>query len=443
MSTVGQKEKQTQQRVVKLLREKLGYRYLGNWEELPNNRNIEPELLRAWLKQQGHSETLIGRVLYELDKAEGDTSKSLYDRNRTVYDLLRYGLKVKLEAGQNHVNVWLVDWQNPGINDFAVAEEVTVAAAHDTAHSKRLDIVLYVNGIALAVIELKRSTVCVAEGIRQNLDNQKKEFIQPFFSTIQLLMAGNDTEGLRYGSIETKEKYYLSWKAPSKVENPLDRAVHQLCDKATLLELVHDFILFDAGIKKLCRHNQYFAVRASQAFVERREGGIIWNTQGSGKSHYFWGRRYRLRVVTTPGAQQEVVHRKNTLQLVVRPETDSAQRERVLQRWYRQQLRALIPPLIDKWQASLGVQAADWGIKKMKTKWGARNIEARRIWLNLELAKKPVPCLEYIVAHELVHLLERNHNDRFMALMDKLVPLWRSYRQELNSTALANETWSY
>ena len=209
------------------------------------------------------------------------------------------------------------------------------------------------------------------------------------------------------------------------------------------MELVHDFILFDAGIKKLCRHNQYFAVRASQAFVERREGGIIWNTQGSGKSHYFWGRRYRLRVVTTPGAQQEVVHRKNTLQLVVRPETDSAQRERVLQRWYRQQLRALIPPLIDKWQASLGVQAADWGIKKMKTKWGARNIEARRIWLNLELAKKPVPCLEYIVAHELVHLLERNHNDRFMALMDKLVPLWRSYRQELNSTALANETWSY
>ncbi len=143
---------------------------------------------------------------------------------------------------------------------------------------------LYVNGIALGVLELKRSTVSVAEGIRQNLDNQKKEFIQPFFSTLQFVMAGNDTEGLRYGTIETPEKYYLSWHEDSPIENRLDRHLIQLCGKARFLELIHDFIVFDAGIKKLCRQNQYFGVRAAQDFIRRREGGIIWHTQGSGKS---------------------------------------------------------------------------------------------------------------------------------------------------------------
>ena len=143
---------------------------------------------------------------------------------------------------------------------------------------------LYVNGIALGVLELKRSTVSVAEGIRQNLDNQKKEFIEPFFSTVQLVMAGNDTEGLRYGAIQTPEKYYLTWKEAGPGDNPLDRALRQLCGKARFLELIHDFIVFDAGIKKICRHNQYFGVRAAQEHVKRREGGIIWHTQGSGKS---------------------------------------------------------------------------------------------------------------------------------------------------------------
>ena len=284
MSTVGQREKQTQQGVVKLFRETLGYAYLGNWEERENNRNIEPDLLRAWLKRQGHADALISKVLYELEKAAGDTSKSLYDRNRAVYDLLRYGVKVKPDVGENTVTVWLVDWKQPENNDFAIGEEVTVAAANAKAHDKRPDIVLYVNGIALSVLELKRSIVSVAEGIRQNLDNQKKEFIQPFFTTMQFVMAGNDTEGLRYGTIETPEKYYLTWKEESTTENPLDRALIQLCGKARFLELIHDFIVFDAGVKKLCRHHQYFGVRAAQPFVQRREGGIIWNTQGSGKS---------------------------------------------------------------------------------------------------------------------------------------------------------------
>ena len=162
---------------------------------------------------------------------------------------------------------------------------MTVTAADAKAHGKRPDVVLYVNGIALGVLELKRSTVSVAEGIRQNLDNQKKVFIEHFFSTMQLVMAGNDTEGLRYGTIQTPEKYYLTWKEDERRSRIrwTGRCI-QLCGKARFLELIHDFIVFDAGVKKLCRHNQYFGVRAAQEHVKRREGGIIWHTQGSGKS---------------------------------------------------------------------------------------------------------------------------------------------------------------
>ncbi len=285
MSTIGQIERRTQQRVVKLFCETLGYDYLGDWTDRVGNRNIEEEYLRKFIhEKQDHDEALITRALHLLDKAANDSSKSLYDRNRAVYNMLRYAVKVKPGAGENTVDVWLIDWKYPENNHFAIAEEVTVAAASDKAHPKRPDVVLYVNGIALGVLELKRSTVSMAEGIRQNLDNQKKVFIEHFFSTMQLIMAGNDTEGLRYGSIQTPEKYYLTWKEDSSTENLLDRGLIQMCSKARFLELIHDFILFDAGTKKLCRHNQYFAVRASQEHVERREGGIIWNTQGSGKS---------------------------------------------------------------------------------------------------------------------------------------------------------------
>lgn len=289
MPTIGQIEKKTQARVVKLFREQLDYDYLGDWTDRPGfegkgNRNIEPEYLTAWLKKQGVDDALIGRALHLLDKTAGDTSKSLYDRNRAVYELLRYAVKVKPGAGDNTVDVWLIDWAHPENNHFAIAEEVTVAAVADKAYPKRPDVVLYVNGIALGVLELKRSTVSIAEGIRQNLDNQKKAFIEPFFSTMQWLMAGSDAQGLRYGTIQTPEKHYLTWKEDSPVENLLDRALIQLCGKARFLELIHDFIVFDSGTKKLCRHNQYFGVRAAQAHVRRREGGIIWHTQGSGKS---------------------------------------------------------------------------------------------------------------------------------------------------------------
>jgi len=279
MSTVGQKERLTQNRVVRLLK-KLRYTYLGNWEERANNSNIEEAELRSYLKRQGYAETLITRALYELNREAGDQTRSLYDINKAVYSLLRYGVKVRADVGENTETVWLIDWKEPLNNDFAFAEEVTVKGEH----TKRPDIVLYVNGIALGVLELKRSVVSVGEGIRQNLDNQKKTFIQPFFTTIQLIMAGNDTEGLRYGVIETHEKYYLTWKEESRIENLLDRHLTQLCGKQRLLEIIHDFIVFVGGVKKICRPNQYFGVRAAQERVRQREGGIIWHTQGSGKS---------------------------------------------------------------------------------------------------------------------------------------------------------------
>jgi type I restriction enzyme R subunit len=285
VSTVGQIEKKTQARVVKLFREQLGYDYLGDWTDREGNRNIEEGLLRRFLRDKhGYDEALIARALHLFDKAAGDTSKSLYDRNRAVYDLLRYGVKVKAEVGENTQTVWLIDWKRPEKNHFAIAEEVTVTGSDAKAHTKRPDVVLYVNGIALGVLELKRSTVSVAEGIRQNLDNQKKVCIEHFFSTVQWVMAANDTEGLRYAAIQTQEKNYLTWKEESPIENPLDRALVQLCGKARFLELIHDFVVFDAGVKKLCRHNQYLGVRAAQDYVKRREGGIIWHTQGSGKS---------------------------------------------------------------------------------------------------------------------------------------------------------------
>ena len=163
----------------------------------------------------------------------------------------------------------------------------------------------------------------------------------------------------------------------------------------------------------------------------------------SGESHYFLGQRFRLRVVHDEGPAKVVVRGKSTIELHVRRGTNAGQRERVLLRWYRRELKELVPPLLEKWQAVLGVQIDEWGIRRMKTRWGSCNGKARRIWLNLELAKKPAPCLEYLVVHELAHLIERHHNDRFIAIMDKHLPQWRLHREELNSAPLAHETWTY
>lgn len=163
----------------------------------------------------------------------------------------------------------------------------------------------------------------------------------------------------------------------------------------------------------------------------------------SGESHYFLGRRYRLRVVPHTGPAKILIRSKSALEIRVSPRITSEGRERILYEWYRGRLKELIPPLLEKWQRRLGVEAADWRIKKMKTRWGSCNVEARRIWLNLELAKKSAQCLEYIIVHELVHLEERRHSDRFTAIMDRHLPLWRSRRKELNSAPLGHESWRY
>ena len=191
------------------------------------------------------------------------------------------------------------------------------------------------------------------------------------------------------------------------------------------------------------------AVISKLAWIKRQQAKFEGQERQSareyvtGESHYYWGKRYLMNVIYHDAPPKVVIRNKTKLDLFVRTGSDTAQRERVLLAWYRQQIKQAIPPLIAKWEAIIGVQVADWGVKRMKTKWGTCTIEARRIWLNLELIKKPPNCLEYIIVHEMVHLLERLHNDRFVAYMDKFMPQWRLFREELNQAPLAHETWGY
>lgn len=163
----------------------------------------------------------------------------------------------------------------------------------------------------------------------------------------------------------------------------------------------------------------------------------------TGESHYVEGRRYLLDVVETPGRPRALIANNTTLRLEVRPGASRDDRDALLQRWLRARLKAAIPGLIATWEPILGVTVRDWRVRKMKTRWGSCNIDAGRIWLNLELAKKPGGCLEYVLVHELVHLLERHHNERFVALMDRFFPHWRALRDQLNRSPLAHEDWGY
>lgn len=163
----------------------------------------------------------------------------------------------------------------------------------------------------------------------------------------------------------------------------------------------------------------------------------------NGESHYFMGRRYRLRVHEVDAPSRVALRGLASMDLFVRPGSNTERREAVLLDWYRASLRSVIADLLELWQPRLGVRAAFWGIKKMKTKWGSCNVSARRVWLNLELAKKPTQCLEYILVHELVHMLERNHTERFTSLMDLHLPDWRTRREVLNSSPLGHESWGY
>ena len=161
----------------------------------------------------------------------------------------------------------------------------------------------------------------------------------------------------------------------------------------------------------------------------------------SGESHYFLGRRYRLTVTERNGPNRLTLNGTSDLTMQLRPGTDRDKREQLLDAWYRRHMKELLPDLISKWQPIIGVQVADWGIKKMKTRWGSCNTRDHRVWLNLELVKKSLDCIEYVLVHEMVHLLERNHSERFKALMDQFLPQWRLYRDELNQAPLAHEEW--
>ena len=300
MPNIGDSERKTQNRVVKFFQKKLHYTYLGNLHDSENS-NIMQERLHAWLIGQGYSERLASNAVDALVKASTNLQQGLYHANKEGYSLLKYGAKVKETADQSPKTVYFIDFEDVGKNDFYIAEEVTVVGGN----TKRPDLVVYVNGIALAVIELKRSQVSVSEGIRQNLTNQKANFIEKFFTTMQFCMAGNDSEGLRYGTLLTPEKHYLEWQQDGfaqfqderdetdiliedvckSIPNKLDMQLYAMFHKKRFLDLIHNFVIFDKGIKKVCRYNQYYAIKQAQhRLIDKQRGGIVWHTQGSGKS---------------------------------------------------------------------------------------------------------------------------------------------------------------
>ncbi|MCH4830615.1 type I restriction endonuclease subunit R [Flavobacterium columnare] len=274
-------ERVTQNRIIQLFKS-LGYTYYGNWEERENNSNVEESYLRAYLQKQKYTASLIEKAIAETTQLAHTNASNIYERNKNFYSLLRYGVKAKENVGKQNESIHLIDWENWDNNDFGIAEEVTLKGNK----TRRPDIVLYVNGIALGVLELKRGTVDISESIRQNISNQKEKFNENFFTTIQFILAGNNTQGLRYGTIETFEKYYLAWKE-DETDNTgykLDKYLTKLCNKERFLDIIYNGVVFDAGRKKLPRPHQYFALKEAQKFIQQNEGGIIWHTQGSGKS---------------------------------------------------------------------------------------------------------------------------------------------------------------
>ena len=304
-TVIGAPELATQARLIDLFRNVLGYKYLGNKTD-DYNFNVIPDLLWLNLANRGYSRRVADAAILQLQTAANNlVNGDLYAANKEVYSILKYGAKVPDGKG-GIVTVWLIDFghlfdaDKEDRNDYYVAEEVTVAGICD----KRPDLVVYVNGIALAVIELKRSSVSVMKGICQNIANQEEVFIKPFFTTMQLVCAGNSSEGLRYGTTLTPAKCYLEWRKDGyakfqderdpndvKIEKDaaqfpekLDGQVYELFEKRRFLDIVRNFVVFDKGKKKLCRYNQYFGVKRALNRTAKGKGGIIWHSQGSGKS---------------------------------------------------------------------------------------------------------------------------------------------------------------
>lgn len=294
-------ERVTQNRVIKFFVDKLHYTYLGDLHD-SDNHNVMVERLCAYLTGKGgYSLTLAKKAIDMLVSAAKNLQNDLYNANKEVYGLLKYGAKVAENVGDAQKTVYFINWNDVSENDFCIAEEVTVVGNY----TKRPDIVIYVNGIALAVLELKRSSTSVAEGIRQNLTNQKTNFIANFFTTVQFCMAGNASEGLRYGTVLTPEKHYYEWQddgfkqcleerddTDALIEEKckgfsekLEKQIFSMLYKKRFLDLIYNFVIFDKGIKKVCRYNQYYAIKRTQHRLStEKRGGIIWHTQGSGKT---------------------------------------------------------------------------------------------------------------------------------------------------------------
>ncbi len=300
MTKIGDNERKTQNSVISFFRNKLKYVYIGTLYD-KNNKNIIEEILYNNLIERGYSSKLAEGAIDILTKNTNNLQQGLYSANKSVYSLIKYGVKVRENIGESEKTVFLIDFECTTNNTFYIAEEVTILGCH----TKRPDIVIYVNGIALAVIELKNSTVSVSNGIRQNITNQKTDFIENFFTTIQFCMAGNKSEGLKYGTILTPEKYYLEWKNDgftmfveerdgtdilidnecNEIKDKLECQLFAMFYKKRFLDIIHNFVVFDKGNKKICRYNQYYSVKRTQNRIEnKRKGGIVWHTQGSGKS---------------------------------------------------------------------------------------------------------------------------------------------------------------
>lgn len=284
------REKATQNRVIKLFTDGrrsdcLGFEYLGDWSS-KSNRNIESDLIKKNLKRRGYTDSQISQALLQLETAAETTGTTLYQANLRTYNLLRYPIKVKTAIDKPFEDVNIIDWEKVDNNDFAIAEEVTLKGGYE----RRPDLVLFINGIAISVIELKRSSVEIADGIRQLITNQESIFNEGFFSTIQMVFAGSDSQGLRYGTTGTPEQFFVEWKdhtnssIGSTTGELLDKPLVQMCNKQTLLDLIRNFIIFDAGQKKVPRPHQFDGIKAAQERIRIREGGVIWHTQGSGKS---------------------------------------------------------------------------------------------------------------------------------------------------------------
>jgi type I restriction enzyme R subunit len=282
MSQVSELERVTQNRVIDLLKAQ-GYSYLGDLTKL-SNQNVREDDFIKYQVSRGVSEELARRAYEQFESITNQMAKSLYERNLDTYNAIRYGIDLAPEIGEKKTTIKPIDFKDPSKNHFYVAEEVTVVGQSGNGAVKRPDLVIYVNGIALAVIELKKSTVSIEEGIIQNCDNQSPEFIEWFFSTVQVIVAGNNATGLRYGTIGTKPANYLQWRDEETSETELELSVKELFDKNRLLQIVYEFINFDKGTKKIGRQNQIYGVNKAKKRILEKKGGYIWHTQGSGKS---------------------------------------------------------------------------------------------------------------------------------------------------------------